>query len=323
MTEPPPSQPAPAAAEPRRLQRRHAVSLVLGLLIVGIGAVLMVRALSRDWQAVEASLQTADWWLLGAGTATAFVAVLLIALQWHAALAVLGHHPSRSSATRWFMAGQLGKYLPGGIWHVVGVGELARRSGVPRRPAYGSAGLSTVSLVGAGALMVTVGGAITGGEATRWWTVAVSAAMCASLFVPQLRRLLFRWAGASSPAGGSLRSVTALVAKAIPMWLTIGLATWCVSASLGSRQAIATTMVAAITSWLVGIVALPAPGGIGVREAVLVLALRDEVGTGPATAVAVTARLVFVVADFGWVPLSRLLPASTSTGPAASSTATG
>ncbi len=317
--------PAPAAGS-----RRHAITFaIVAFTIIAIGAVFTVRALARDWDSVSAALESARPGLLAAGLTLAFVSVWLQAAQWHAALGALGHHPPIAAATRWFMVGQLGKYVPGGVWHAVGVGELATRGGVPRRPAYGSAGLSTVSLVGGAALLVAVGGAISGGaNDVRWWTVGAAVALCATLYVTPLRRFIFRVAGAAPEAAGSSRTISVLIGRSLPVWLCIGAGTWCITAALGSEAAVGFTLVAAVTSWLVGILALPAPGGIGVREAVLVLALRAEMGSGPATAAAVAARLAFVVADVSWLPLSRLirvpeLPAGSSSDGAPSTSTTG
>ena len=143
---------APAGTSPRG----RALAVGLALLLVTAGGVFVVRPLAHDWPSVRAALDDANRWLLGLGLIGAFGGVWLMAVQWHTSLNALGHHPPLRAATRWFMAGQLGKYLPGGVWHAVGVGEFAARSGVPRRPAYGAGGLSTVSLVGGAAVLVAV-----------------------------------------------------------------------------------------------------------------------------------------------------------------------
>jgi uncharacterized membrane protein YbhN (UPF0104 family) len=69
-------------------------------------------------------------------------------------------------------------------------------------------------------------------------------------------------------------------------------------------------MLASIASWLVGIVTLPAPGGIGVREAVFAAGLTGGTGgvsSAAAALVALMARLVFVVADVILFLVARVL----------------
>ena len=58
----------------------------------------------------------------------------------------------------WFFVGQLGKYVPGGIWPIVGQAELAARDGVTRSTAYRSTALSMVAtLLGAAAVAAAAG----------------------------------------------------------------------------------------------------------------------------------------------------------------------
>jgi uncharacterized membrane protein YbhN (UPF0104 family) len=71
--------------------------------------------------------------------------------------------------------------------------------------------------------------------------------------------------------------------------------TFLLTRALGYDASVLTTCYATLVSWLVGFVFVPAPGGIGVREACFV-ALSD-LGHGEATTVALLARLCFVGAD--------------------------
>jgi hypothetical protein len=89
-----------------------------------------------------------------------------------------------------------------------------------------------------------------------------------------------------------------LIAGSVPAWVMVALASLMVSDALHQHAGVGRTMIAAVASWLVGIVTLPAPGGIGVREAVFAAGLAaGGLSTGSAALVALIARLVFVVAD--------------------------
>jgi uncharacterized membrane protein YbhN (UPF0104 family) len=50
-------------------------------------------------------------------------------------------------------------------------------------------------------------------------------------------------------------------------------------------------------AWLAGLVAVYAPGGLGVREAVLVALLSSRIGAANALVLAATSRLIFILAD--------------------------
>jgi hypothetical protein len=72
--------------------------------------------------------------------------MLLMALPWRTALTMLGSTRSKRPTIAYYFAGEIGKYVPGGFWPVVGRGELARSSGVPAATAYASVALSLGAL---------------------------------------------------------------------------------------------------------------------------------------------------------------------------------
>lgn len=283
---------------------RRRLSVALAVVIVAAAAAGLARTLSRHWPEVQRAVRDANWGLLVASLLVAALAVACIAQRWHATLHALGATVPLGDATRWFMTGQMGKYAPGGVWHLVGQGELATRGGVPRRAAYASVILSTVVLVSAAAVVVA-GGAVLPGTDTPWWAVGFGAGITAVILEPHLRRLLLAKAGVDD-SGLGVRRLLGLVTGSLPAWFLVGLATWLVARAFSPSVSLGTIVVAGVASWLVGIVTLPAPGGIGVREAVLTAALRDDLGSGTAALVALTARMVFLAADVGWFVAARV-----------------
>ena len=282
-------------------------------LSVGLAVVILVaafyglgRALATNWADVKQALHHANWWFLAAGAVGAMVAVAGLAQRWHATLRALGADVPLVVASRWFMTGQLGKYAPGGMWHIVGQGELATRGGVPRRAAYASVMIATVTLIG-GAAVVVAGGALAPDSVrTPWWAVGLGGGIIAVLFIPQLRRFLLRKAGV--PDGMlAARQLLWLVLGTVPTWLLIGVSSWLVARAFSNDLNVSRTILAAVASWLVGIVTLPAPGGIGVREAVFATALKVDTGAGAATLIALMARMVFLAADVAWFVLARFV----------------
>ena len=65
-----------------------------------------------------------------------------LAMLWHRVLTAFDRTWPFRKVAAWYFAGELGKYIPGGIWPVVGRGELARRDGVKRSTAYATTLLS-------------------------------------------------------------------------------------------------------------------------------------------------------------------------------------
>ena len=287
---------------------RRAVSLAAALLVVGIAVAALVRSLVSNADEIGDALHRANWWWVGAAAVLSLVSVPLLAERWRAALGMLGETMPLDVAVRLFSAGQLGKYAPGGVWQFVGQGELATRHGVPRRSAYASVMLSTVTLVGGASLLVATAGLTPLGEGTPWWAVAAGALAVAVLVVPHGRRLVGRVLHLDTPL--SVRELAHAVLGTVPFWLVIGLSTWMVTTSMVDAP-IGPVVVATITSWLAGIVFLPAPGGIGVREAVFATTLTTidpSIGHGTAAVVALVARALSMCADVAWLPLGRVVP---------------
>ncbi len=75
------------------------------------------------------------------------LAMALLGLNW---LGIVRHGGSPAPWRRglaWFFVGQLGKYVPGGIWPIVGQAELAHRDRTPRSLAYSSTAMSMVAML--------------------------------------------------------------------------------------------------------------------------------------------------------------------------------
>src|SRR5690606_41996074 len=111
---------------------------------------------------------------------------------WRAILHDLGSPLSTAHASRLFFVSQLGKYIPGGVWSVVAVGEMGRERGVPRRSSFGSMlifwGVSVTTGLAVGATYAVAARAqIAGG----WlWVTATLVLGLALLSPPVLRKLL-------------------------------------------------------------------------------------------------------------------------------------
>ena len=172
----------------RSATAKRNLSIAAAAVILVAAVYGLIHAFTSNWDEVRDALQHANWWLLALAITVAMFAVALIGDRWHATLEALGAPSRRGRSLRWFFTGQIGKYAPGGVWHVVGQGELARRGGIPRRTAYASVMICTVVLVGAAALTVAIGAAIPRQADTPWWAVGLGAAIVAALFEPHVRR---------------------------------------------------------------------------------------------------------------------------------------
>lgn len=281
---------------------------VLGLIIAVAAVALCVRTLVVDWSEVSSALRNADPRSIAAGAACGALGLVFLALLWHQCLRTFGS-PTRFGPTlAWFFAGELGKYLPGGIWPVVGRGELAHRGGVDRPAAYATTLLSAGLMCLGGAIscavfwpFISLDGRPPGLELLMLTIIPIGLILVHPVvFGPILNMLRKVSKGRIALQAPAWSAMIRLVLISVPTWLLIGGAAALVTTGLGYQHQPAQVAFAAVAAWIVGFLAIPVPAGAGVRE--LVFVLLCGLTAGPATAVAAVGRLIFVAIDaFGGI----------------------
>jgi uncharacterized membrane protein YbhN (UPF0104 family) len=266
--------------------------------------------LTSQWAEVRDQVAGAEAGWLVAAVACAGAAMTWIAACWRRALGLLGPAPDRSRTIAWYFAGEIGKYVPGTVWPVLGRGELARRGGVPRHRAYPSVGLSLAALylaaLGTAALLVPLDLAKQAESPAALALLALLPLGLAALHPRVLavaRHLLVRLTGRGADITvPPWRATVAVVACYLPAWLLIWAATWCVARALVPDPPILRVGIATTLSWTAGFVAVPVPAGAGVREAVFVAASGLPAGLG--ATIAIGSRLAFLVVDVAGAALT-------------------
>jgi glycosyltransferase 2 family protein len=294
----------------RRPGRAAVVPTLVGAVLAAVCLAFVARALSSQWSEVRHEVANASVGWLAAGLVAAAGAMLWIAACWRRALLMLGHERDRRRTIAWYFTGEMGKYVPGGVWPVVGRGELARRDGVPASRAYPSVGLSLVALylagLGVAALLVPLDLA---GQSESPAALALLLLLPAGLaalhpkVLGRVRDQVVRITG----KGGDVplppwRATVGLVVLYVPAWLLIWAATWCTARALLPDPPILRIGIATTLSWVAGFAAVPVPAGAGIREAVFVAASGLSGGIG--ATVAVMTRLAFLLVDVGGMVVS-------------------
>ena len=283
-----------------------ATGAAIGLVCVAF----VVSRMAAQWDEVRHEVANASVGWLVLALLLAVAGMTWIAACWRRSIALLGHRPGRRTTVAWYFAGEIGKYVPGGVWPVLGRGELARRGGVPRSRAYPSVGLSLVTLYLAALALATVLVPLDLAKQSE-----SPAALAMLLLFPaglaalhpavltRVRDLVARLTGRGADVEiPPWRETVTLVVIYLPAWLLICAATWCVARALIPDPPILRIGIATTLSWTAGFVAVPVPAGAGVREAVFVASS----GLSPAlgATVAIGSRLVFLVADVLGVALT-------------------
>ena len=267
---------------------------------VGAGLFFVGRALLQGIQ--DGSFHDVHvGWALTAGV-VAIATMTYIAARWSAAATLVGARLPVGAAVPLYYQGEVGKYLPGALWAVVGRGELATRNGMARSAAYASVASSLVGLYLAGALasvvLLPAAAGARGGKAVlgvvAFLVVGLGALHPAIVgrAVALVERVAKRKLDVVVP---SWRDGILLVVGYLPAWAGVGFAQWCCVRALGIHAPITHIAFASAVAWCAGFLAIPAPGGIGVRESIFVLT--SGMASHDAAAAALLARLAFVVAD--------------------------
>lgn len=287
----------------------------IGLATGVAGAAFVVKIFLDHRDEVALAAADAQPLLILAALLAGLIAMTGIGLTWRSALRVLGSEVGTISALRGYFVGQLGKYVPGGIWAIMGRAEWARAEGVSGAVAYSSVVLSMgsayLSALLLGLSLLPFSSMTAEAGTVPIWAVLILLPIGFVLIHPRvvgwvlgiLRRLTRRELIVEIPAWGQS---ACLVARQLPSWLLIGAANYLIASAFGFPGDIANVMAATVLSWVVGFLALPVPGGIGVREAVFV-ALATSLPVGIAATVALVARLVFIGVDAAGATVTTLL----------------
>lgn len=298
----------------------RAVQIVLGLVVIAFA----VRRLTSDWSALgERSLELTFRplpVLAALGVTWAMYALLVQA--WRIVLGGWGQRLDGWTAARIWTVSSLGKYIPGKVWAIAGMAVMSQRAGVAAWAATGSAVILQALALGTGALVVGMTGVTVLESRYPWFepalgiVVAASAAGIALLLWPPFVRRLLRLVrieptqSATPSAGAILFGVFAnLVA-----WGGYGLSLWLLAAGIlpESRLELPVAIGSFTASYVAGLMILVAPGGLGVRESVIVLMLEGPLGPGAALALAAASRVMLTITEFGAAAPFVLVPGERS-----------
>jgi uncharacterized membrane protein YbhN (UPF0104 family) len=312
------------AASPQRGSRRAVAASALAGAVIGLTCLgFVVQRMTSQWAEVRDHVADASVGWIFAAVALAGAGMTWIALCWRRAIGLSGAAPRWRATVAWYYTGEIGKYVPGGVWPVLGRGELARRGGVPRARAYPSVGLSLAALylaaLGVAAVLVPLDLAEQSESPAALALLGLLPLGLAALH-PRVLTWARHRAVRLTGRGGDVvippwRATVGLVASYVPAWLFIWAATWCTARALVPAPPVLRIGIATTLSWTAGFVAVPVPAGAGVREAVFVAASGLPAGLG--ATIAVGSRLAFLLVDVAGVALTapwHRRPAGTDVG---------
>jgi len=292
---------------------------LFALAVVGFGTWYFVR----NGPALLEALRGANALLLVPAVLLAALALLLAFDSWRVLWRSFGVALPLLPGARVFFVSQTGKYVPGSIWPIAAQAAMARRHGLA---ASESVVLSLIAMGVSIAVGLAWGAAVTilalpGLLPGYGWVAAVAVLGLLAVLPPvvtRAARLVSRLPRVDASRLDyrlpvALRSAGAQLGN----WLIGGLHLWLVVVALGAEPgaALLPSLGAFPLAFALGVLLIPFPAGLGVRELVIAVVLAGVVSEPTAALAAVVSRVIYAGCDFALAGLSMLAARGAETQP--------
>ncbi len=279
--------------------------------LAAVVALMVWRAIARNWdefRSLHVTLAPRAGWL-ALSALTVFATYALQIESWRRILGGWGQRLPYGRAARIWLLVNLGRYIPGKIWSVAGLMVLAQRAGV--EPWAAGASAFAIQAVGLGTAVALIAAATPGAASPLRLAAAASVAIATIAFLAWDRAAR----GVARLAGGTaqlrplpLAAVAESAGLSLLSWITYGVAFWLLARGLGLPGALPVATAAGVFAlgYILGLLALFAPGGVGVREVVLIGLLAPALGGGGAVALSVASRILLTLTEVA-APLCAVL----------------
>lgn len=290
----------------------------IGILVSAGSAayVLYVLAANEAWQ-IDRPTAYALGWRVAAGALVYALSSVFLGAAWWRLLDWAGEAVvHRGLCHGIYGRAQLAKYIPGNVFSFVGRQVLGRRAGFSH---WGLAAASILEIVGQISAAGIIG--LIGYQSS--WTLPVGYRVSILLLAPAgvvasvfLAVVMLRKLNRSERPAFLKRTVTDFARLAlifglyIPFFVIGGTVLWLLVGAVADGHGAEWTYVLSISAaaWLLGFVVPGAPGGIGVRDAFLIVGLTPVVGGFAASAATIAFRIVTVLGDILYFLISHAFP---------------
>jgi len=287
---------------------KRILSLCLFVAIAGGILYFMFRSVARDWPLIASYPWKIEWFSLTSSLVLSVISMLVAIKAAHRLCITLSGDISFVRFLYIYCIAQLGRYLPGRIWLLVGFTLLMEREGVKRTVAV----IFPLLFQGLMVAVLWLTGVLMSGPlviSKLALPVALPATLSTAALVVALLLLPFLWRRAGHLIGSKFSEIKKVPLPEKGYFSTLGLL---VITSLGLSGAfflfvsslIGVAGKGALTiggifllSYVIGWVIFVVPGGLGVREGTLAFLLAAVVSPAVSNVVALAARLWMTAAE--------------------------
>lgn len=241
--------------------------------------------------------------VLGALVASAAAAWSGVPAWWNL-LTGLGSRLRLRDAQRVFLMGQLGKYIPGGVWTVLAQATMAKELSVPRSRSGTASLVSILLAVVTASGLGAVGLAIAGHQVIgRYWWLLLLAVPLPALLLPDVLVWFGTLVGRVTRRNFEIERIGERTLLTAAGWLLAGqvcngLAFYLLVDSISGRTTNPLLSIGLFgLASAAGVVVIFLPAGVGAREVILVFGLSTVTDPGSAALIVLMSRVVLTVAD--------------------------
>lgn len=287
---------------------------VLKVALTAVLIYFLYHQIDRHWLQIRDHPWQINWLLLGAALAVGLVALAVIASNWQVLIRAFGHRIPLLRVCRIFYLADMGRYVPGKIWALLGFVYLARKEGVAPEQATASFVLSQMLLIPASFLVAAIAIQVDSrilvdqvallGRYSAWTFMALMLATMVIVIV---------WPGRVLSVVNFLlhklnrEVITFRLDKRVALqvflryllgWFVYGAGFWLFIGSVTPYSSLGLIAAAGVfaAAYQIGYLSLFAPGGFGPRELVMGFMLTPFLGP-LAPAVAILARLWVIAVE--------------------------
>lgn len=260
-------------------------------------------AISSALSIIPATLILYSTLLVTAGTVS-------LAVLWTSILRFHTDLPPLRPVSYAFFVGQLGKYIPGGVWAFGAQAVLLAKYGVSPSRTLATSGVLVILLI---ISSLAVGSAspwivdVLGSDALSVFLIL--SLLLLSAVVPRFYFLLMRKRSYALSHPISLSRGISWTALQVAIWLILGMAVALLA--LPFRNSFTMTFVLLVVScnslaFALGAIFVVAPAGLGVRDLTLAGMLAPQIGLSSALAVAILSRVLSIGVDVSLAGVATL-----------------
>lgn len=276
--------------------------IVLSLVIIAF----IVKEFIANWADIKPYLADMNAGLFCLSVLIYAAAFLSTGYNWSYLLYGMDQTMRKKDYLNTHMVTALARYIPGGIWNIVGKAAMCTKNGVEKRATTVSMILEYVfQIVSSGMFLIFFVPVLMGSSLALWMLILFfAAAIILLIFLPAIINLGVRilakvFKEEKTPDRLSRRFVYICILRYVAVWLLTGLGLLVMMRAFSEvtiGQGLALVLSYPI-SWVVGFLS-PSPNGMGIREAVLTLLLGSSYSYELLLLISLTSRIWTMLGEF-------------------------